>query len=163
MTLSGYTSIGGIHPETASIRNILTYHGIVAPHTGQPYTEALLLGIGAPVEVSGPLGRCQHTALQVACMEGHADIVRLLLDHDASLSKGYEGESPLAMAACEGQVDCVRVLLGEHDMLGTCDATALRKMKPEIRDELDRNHVSKRDQRKVAKLFLGGRGSGILH
>ena len=52
MTLDGYQMIGGIHPETASIKNILAYHGIQAPHTGKPFSEPMLLGIG------GGLGSC---------------------------------------------------------------------------------------------------------
>jgi hypothetical protein len=41
---------GGVHPETASFTNILRAKGITAPHTDQPYSEAMILGI------SGGLG-----------------------------------------------------------------------------------------------------------
>jgi hypothetical protein len=50
--LTSYQMIGGVHPETASIRNILAFHGVKAPHTGEPLSEAMLLGIG------GGLGTC---------------------------------------------------------------------------------------------------------
>ena len=46
MILDSYQMIGGVHPETASIRNIFTYHGVKAPHTGKPFSEPMLLGIG---------------------------------------------------------------------------------------------------------------------
>ena len=46
MILDSYQMIGGVHPETASLKNILAYHGITAPHTGKPFSEPLLLGIG---------------------------------------------------------------------------------------------------------------------
>jgi hypothetical protein len=45
-TLPNYQQTGGIHPETAGLANVLAAKGIVAPHTGRPYTEAMLLGIG---------------------------------------------------------------------------------------------------------------------
>lgn len=47
--LSGYKQFGGEHSETSAIKNILAYHGVVAPHTRKPYTEAMLLGIGGGI------------------------------------------------------------------------------------------------------------------
>jgi hypothetical protein len=44
--LDSYQTIGGLHPETASVKNILAYHGVNAPHTGKPFSEHMLLGIG---------------------------------------------------------------------------------------------------------------------
>jgi len=46
MILDNYQMIGGVHPETASIKNIFTNFGIKTPHTGKPFSEAMLLGIG---------------------------------------------------------------------------------------------------------------------
>jgi len=46
ITLDGYQMIGGVHADTASIKNILAFHGVRAPHTGKPFTEAMVLGIG---------------------------------------------------------------------------------------------------------------------
>ena len=37
---------GGVHGDTAAIANVLANLGVVAPHTGQPLTEAMVLGIG---------------------------------------------------------------------------------------------------------------------
>jgi hypothetical protein len=39
----------GRHWETGSIRNALALQGVKAPHTGEPYSEALLLGISGGV------------------------------------------------------------------------------------------------------------------
>ncbi|MCI0399451.1 MAG: BtrH N-terminal domain-containing protein [Chloroflexi bacterium] len=46
MMITTYRQFGGRHPETAAIKNILAAKGVVAPHTGRPFSEAMLLGIG---------------------------------------------------------------------------------------------------------------------
>lgn len=43
--LSGYNHFTGRHWETGSVSNHYAYRGVKAQHTGQPYSEALLLGI----------------------------------------------------------------------------------------------------------------------
>ncbi|MDX1437590.1 MAG: BtrH N-terminal domain-containing protein [Anaerolineales bacterium] len=43
--LESYAEFEGLHWETGSVRNYLAYRGIKAPHTGQPWTEALLMGV----------------------------------------------------------------------------------------------------------------------
>ncbi len=48
-TLANYTQFEGRYWDTASIRNALDYQGVKAPHTGAPYTEAMLLGISGGV------------------------------------------------------------------------------------------------------------------
>ncbi len=48
--LNGYRP-GGRHTETAVLANVLAYHGVTAPHTGQPFSEELLFGIGGGVGV----------------------------------------------------------------------------------------------------------------
>ncbi|MFC1923369.1 BtrH N-terminal domain-containing protein [Chloroflexota bacterium] len=47
--LSNYNQFQGLHWETGSLRNSLAYQGVVAPHTGQPYSEAMLLGISGGI------------------------------------------------------------------------------------------------------------------
>ena len=37
---------GGVHGDTAALANVLANLGVVAPHTGEPLTEAMVLGIG---------------------------------------------------------------------------------------------------------------------
>jgi len=41
-----YTTFGGRHDETAAMHNILASQGVMAPHTGDPLSEAMLLGVG---------------------------------------------------------------------------------------------------------------------
>lgn len=48
-TLENYTQFGGRYWDTAAIRNALDYQGVKAPHTGEPYTEAMLLGISGGI------------------------------------------------------------------------------------------------------------------
>jgi hypothetical protein len=43
------TQLSGRHWETGSIHNALALQGIKAPHTGMPYSEALLLGISGGI------------------------------------------------------------------------------------------------------------------
>lgn len=44
-TLENFTQFEGRYWDTAAIRNALDYQGAIAPHTGEPYSEAMLLGI----------------------------------------------------------------------------------------------------------------------
>lgn len=48
-TLPNFTQFDGRYWDTASIRNALDYQGAKASHTGQPYTEAMLLGISGGI------------------------------------------------------------------------------------------------------------------
>jgi Butirosin biosynthesis protein H, N-terminal/Domain of unknown function (DUF4872) len=43
---SGYRMRGGLHPETATLANVLANQGVVSGLTGKPLTEAAILGIG---------------------------------------------------------------------------------------------------------------------
>ncbi|MBK8431283.1 MAG: BtrH N-terminal domain-containing protein [Chloroflexi bacterium] len=43
--LQNYHQFDGRHWETGTVRNALDYMGIKAPHTGLPYSEALLMGV----------------------------------------------------------------------------------------------------------------------
>jgi Butirosin biosynthesis protein H, N-terminal/Domain of unknown function (DUF4872) len=43
---NGYRLRGGVHPDTSAVANVLAHHGVVAGHTGEPLTEAMVLGIG---------------------------------------------------------------------------------------------------------------------
>ncbi len=45
-TRSGYRMRGGLHPETATLANVLANQGVVSGLTGEPLTEAAILGIG---------------------------------------------------------------------------------------------------------------------
>jgi hypothetical protein len=48
-TLANFTQFDGRYWDTASIRNALDYQGVRAPHTSEPYTEAMLMGISGGV------------------------------------------------------------------------------------------------------------------
>lgn len=48
-TLHDFAHFNGRHYETGTLHNALAYQGSTAPHTGQPYSEALLLGISGGV------------------------------------------------------------------------------------------------------------------
>lgn len=44
-----FNSLGGRHWETGSIHDALALQGFVAPHTGKPFSEALLLGVSGGI------------------------------------------------------------------------------------------------------------------
>ena len=48
-TLENFTQFEGRYWDTASIRNALDYQGAKAPHSNEPYSEAMLLGISGGV------------------------------------------------------------------------------------------------------------------
>jgi hypothetical protein len=45
-TPTGYRLRGGLHPDTATLANVLANQGVVSGLTGEPMTEATILGIG---------------------------------------------------------------------------------------------------------------------
>ena len=45
-TPAGYRMRGGLHPETATVANVLANQGVVSGVTDEPLTEAAILGIG---------------------------------------------------------------------------------------------------------------------
>jgi hypothetical protein len=47
--LNDYDQFEGLHWETGSLRNYYAYQGVTAPHTGEPYSEAMLLGISGGI------------------------------------------------------------------------------------------------------------------
>ena len=49
MILPDYHQFDGLHWDTGTIRNVLDYQGVKAPHTGKPFTEAMLFGISGGV------------------------------------------------------------------------------------------------------------------
>ena len=44
--MDDYPQFGGVHPETAALTNVLAARQVVAPHTGQPFSEAMVFGVG---------------------------------------------------------------------------------------------------------------------
>lgn len=47
--LADYHHFAGRHWETGTLHNYYAYRGVKAPHTGQPYSEALFLGISGGI------------------------------------------------------------------------------------------------------------------
>jgi hypothetical protein len=47
--LKNYKHFAGRHWETGSVHNILAFQGAKAPHTGQPLSEAMLLGVSGGI------------------------------------------------------------------------------------------------------------------
>ncbi len=47
--LNDYQHFNGRHWETGTVSNFYAYRGVKAPHTGQPYSEALLLGVSGGI------------------------------------------------------------------------------------------------------------------
>ena len=52
LILDDYDQFDGLHWETGSLRNYFAYNGIIAPHTGQPFSEALLMGISGGITMT---------------------------------------------------------------------------------------------------------------
>ena len=48
-TLNNYHHFAGRHWETGSVHNYFAYRNVNAPHTNQPYSEALLLGVSGGI------------------------------------------------------------------------------------------------------------------
>jgi hypothetical protein len=48
-TLKGYKSFAGRHYETGTLANAFAHMGAIAPHTGKPYSEELLLGVSGGI------------------------------------------------------------------------------------------------------------------
>lgn len=47
--LANYQQFAGRHWETGTVHNYYAYRGVKAPHTGQPYSEALLMGVSGGI------------------------------------------------------------------------------------------------------------------
>jgi hypothetical protein len=60
-----YELRGGVHPETASIAGVLANRGLLAPHTGQPLSEAMVLGVGGGLGAGYILWEFQEHARRV--------------------------------------------------------------------------------------------------
>lgn len=64
-------AVGGVHDQTAALRDLLVANGIDAPHTKAPPTEALLLGvgggIGAAVFTFQYQGHLPHLYVETRC------------------------------------------------------------------------------------------------
>lgn len=62
--IATYRQFGGIYPETAALTNSLAAKQIVAPHTGKPFSEAMILGIGGGLGMGYILWEFQEHRMQ---------------------------------------------------------------------------------------------------
>ena len=49
MKIAVYKQFGATHADTGALRNVLAHLGVTSPHTGEPFSEAMLLGIGGGI------------------------------------------------------------------------------------------------------------------
>jgi hypothetical protein len=70
-TINGYNQFGGIHPETASLTNVLTAVGVCNPQTGTPFTEAMLFGIGGGLGAGYIMWEFQEHHIKVLVLGFH--------------------------------------------------------------------------------------------
>lgn len=94
--LPNYRAFAGRHYETGSIHNALAYQGVKAPHTGQPLSEALLLGVSGGITVGYFLfayeGYDPHVALLTRNTFGPMETIfeRLAIPRDVQQTSSAE-------------------------------------------------------------------------
>lgn len=49
--VAGYKQFNAFHWETGALRNVLAHQGVVNPQTNEPFTEAMLFGVGGGISV----------------------------------------------------------------------------------------------------------------
>lgn len=52
MAVVDFKQFGGKYNESASVQKVLEYLGVIAPHTGRPFSEEMLLGIGGGMGIT---------------------------------------------------------------------------------------------------------------
>ena len=81
----------------------------LAAHHGHTETVRYLVGL-PEVDVDQP-GRDRYTALHSAVIEGHSDVVQVLIDAGADIeAKDYDRRSPLLVASALGNLGIVKML-----------------------------------------------------
>lgn len=61
LQVQGYNQFGGQHSESAALRNVLAHVGINNPHTGEPFSEAMLFGIAGGIGLAYFVFEFNHT------------------------------------------------------------------------------------------------------
>jgi hypothetical protein len=69
--IDGYKQFGGIHPETASLTNVLAAVGVENPQTHKPFSEAMLLGIGGGLGAGYIMWEFQEHHIKVLVLAFH--------------------------------------------------------------------------------------------
>ena len=109
--LNDYQQFGGRHYETGSLHNILAHLGAKNPATGQPLSEALLLGISGGIALGyfpfAYAGYTPHLALLTRNTFDPLQTLfdRLVLPHEVQqTTKAEQAEAKLAAALENGDV-----------------------------------------------------------
>ncbi|MFN0119824.1 MAG: BtrH N-terminal domain-containing protein [Blastocatellia bacterium] len=63
MNIHSYRQLGGVHCESAALRNVLAQAEARAPHSGAPWSEAMLFGLGGGLGFGYGVSQEQKTAL----------------------------------------------------------------------------------------------------
>lgn len=94
--LPNYNAFAGRHAETGSVANALAWQGVRAPHTNQPPSEALLLGISGGIAIGyftfAYEGYLPHVALLT---RNTFDPLETLLDRLAIPREFRQSENPV--------------------------------------------------------------------
>src|SRR5579885_715781 len=105
MVISGYSQFGARSAETGALKNALAHVGVVAPHTGRPYSDALLFGIGGGIgfayflfEKSG--AHSIHLGTRIHTKETERpEFAQTILNRIAAPAHVQNSSSPAAAAA----------------------------------------------------------------
>lgn len=112
----------GLEPDTADANDNTAL--MIASRLGHKAVVALLIERKVNVAKRSPFG---DTAVNLAALGGHVEIVRMLLDHGAELNPAT-GWSPLQYAAFENRAEMVKFLIqkgAQKDALAPNGYTAL--------------------------------------
>lgn len=108
--IKNYAQFDGLHYETGTVHNVLAHAGVKAPHTGQPLSEALLLGISGGVAFGYFLFDYKGYAPLLSLISrntfdpGETLLTRLAVPHDVTQSaKPEKAERALLDALEAGQ------------------------------------------------------------
>ncbi len=129
MKITGYKQFGGRHWDTSAMCNLLAYAGVVAPHTGEPLSEAMCLGVAGGVTAGY---RLNPTATGNRRGSGVSIIGRCLMyAPEASFHQGFFGRLGIRanMSAATSAKQAQRNLLAEvsagRPAIAWCDRAEL--------------------------------------
>ena len=110
-----------------------------------------LLESGAKTDMTDPSG---NTPLHLAVMKGHADVVKILLDHESNIhAKNSQGQTPLTLASDHDFTDVIDLLVEKLcKSVEDCDKFAQNAMNQ------SRNNLADRVRRHKWRLQSGNEG-----
>ena len=83
LIVENYKQFGGTNPYTTSICNVAAQLGLVAPHTNEPFSEAMMLGIGGGIGIGAGYMMIDYKVISAMVMIGtrhlwHSDNVEFM-------------------------------------------------------------------------------------